>query len=165
MNFSRRDLLGAGGFAAFAAFAGSPSRSMIMDNSPAVKSPAAGRADYDIRIGTGLVELNPDTIVSTTLYNGTFPGPLLRLTEGKRVAVDIHNDTATPEQLHWHGQFLPPDVDGAAEEGTPFIPPRGMRRISFVPGPSGFRFFHTHLTAGSNLSLGLYNGEDGARLR
>lgn len=33
----------------------------------------------------GLVELAPDHIVSTTTYNGQFPGPLLRFTEGKRV--------------------------------------------------------------------------------
>jgi hypothetical protein len=32
--------------------------------------------DYTLRIGTGLVELAPDHIVSTTLYNGRFPGPL-----------------------------------------------------------------------------------------
>jgi hypothetical protein len=41
----------------------------------------------------------------------------------------------TPEQLHWHGQFVGTDVDGAAEEGTPYIPARGMRRIAFVPQP------------------------------
>ena len=60
---------------------------------------------------------------------------LVRLSEGKRVVVDIHNETDTPEQLHWHGQFVPTDVDGAAEEGTPYIPAHGMRRIAFVPKP------------------------------
>ena len=39
--------------------------------------------------------------------------------------------------------------------------PRRMRRIAFVPGPSGFRFFRTHLTARTDLSLGLYSGEVG----
>jgi FtsP/CotA-like multicopper oxidase with cupredoxin domain len=121
----------------------------------------SGPADFTIRIGTGIVELAPDTTVSTRLYNGQFPGPLLRLNEGRRVVVDIHNDTDTPEQLHWHGQFVPADVDGVAEEGTPFIPAHGMRRIAFTPGPTGFRFYHTHLSAGSDLSLGLYNGQAG----
>ena len=119
-------------------------------------SPA--KADYTLRIGHGLVELAPDRVVSTTLYNGQFPGPLLRLTEGRTVMVDVHNDSDTPEQLHWHGQTLPADVDGSAEEGTPYIPPRGMRRLSFTPGPSGFRFYHTHLVPGADLSLGQYNG-------
>ena len=43
----------------------------------------AGKADYTLRIANGLVELAPDHIVSTTLYNGQFPGPLLRFREGQ----------------------------------------------------------------------------------
>ena len=118
-------------------------------------------ADHTIRIGTGLIELAPDRILSTTTYNGQFPGPLLRLKEGRRVVVDIYNDTDTPEQLHWHGQFLPVDVDGAAEEGTPHIPAHGLRRIAFTPGPAGFRFYHTHVRAGRDLHAGQYSGQVG----
>jgi FtsP/CotA-like multicopper oxidase with cupredoxin domain len=58
------------------------------------------KADYTLRIGTGLVELAPDHVVSTTLYNGQFPGPLLRFKEGQQVIVDVHNDTNTPELVH-----------------------------------------------------------------
>jgi FtsP/CotA-like multicopper oxidase with cupredoxin domain len=123
--------------------------------------PSAGPADYTLRIGTGLVELAPDQIISTTTYNGQFPGPLVRLKEGRPVTVDIFNDTDTPEQLHWHGQFLPVDVDGSAEEGTPHIPAHGMRRINFTPGPAGFRFYHTHLMARDNLNMGQYSGQVG----
>lgn len=121
-------------------------------------SVADGKADHTLRIATGLVELAPDRIISTRLYNGQFPGPLLRLTEGRRIVVDIFNDTDTPELVHWHGQTVPSDVDGAAEEGTPTVPPHGMRRIAFVPKPSGFRFYHTHVAAGSDLNRGTYTG-------
>jgi FtsP/CotA-like multicopper oxidase with cupredoxin domain len=117
-------------------------------------SPDAEKADYTLRIANGLVELAPDHIVSTALYNNQFPGPLLRFREGQRVVVDIHNDTDTPELVHWHGQMIPSDVDGAVEEGTPFVPAHGMRRISFTPKPSGFRFYHTHVAAGRDLSRG-----------
>ena len=116
------------------------------------------QADYTLTIATKPIELAPHRIVSVTTYNGQFPGPLLRLKEGERVTVDVKNDTDTPEQLHWHGQAVPSEVDGAAEEGTPFIPPHGSRRISFVPRPSGFRFYHTHVRAGSDLSRGQYSG-------
>jgi len=75
--------------------------------------------------------------------------------------VDIYNDTDAPEQLHWHGQFLSPDVDGAAEEGTPFIPAHGKRRIAFTPRPAGFRFYHTHNRAGADLHAGQYSGQVG----
>jgi FtsP/CotA-like multicopper oxidase with cupredoxin domain len=118
-------------------------------------------ADYTMRIGTGLVEVGPQHIISTTTYNGQFPGPLLRFKEGQRTIVDIYNDTDRPEQFHWHGQFIPVDVDGSAEEGTPFIPPHGHRREIFVPKPSGLRFYHTHVIAGGDLSAGQYSGQVG----
>lgn len=118
-------------------------------------------ADYTLRIGTGLVEVAPGRIISTTTYNGGYPGPLLRLRQGKRAIVDIHNDTDTPEQLHWHGQSVPADIDGAAEERTPFIAPHGMRREVFMPGPAGLRFYHTHIRAGYDLNRGSYNGQSG----
>jgi FtsP/CotA-like multicopper oxidase with cupredoxin domain len=121
----------------------------------------AEKPEYTLRIGTGPVELAPDHIVSTTVYNGQFLGPLLRFKEGQHIIVDVHNDTDTPELVHWHGQMISSDVDGAAEEGTPFVPAHGMQRISFVPRPSGFRFYHTHVVAGADLNRGTYTGQAG----
>src|SRR6516162_8228960 len=118
-------------------------------------------ADYTIRIETTPIELAPKRIISTTTYNGQFPGPLLRFKEGQPVTVEIVNDTDVPEQLHWHGQFVSTDVDGAAEEGTPYVPAHGKRRISFTPKPSGLRFYHTHNRAGADLYAGQYSGQVG----
>lgn len=118
-------------------------------------------ADYTLNIKTTPIELASNRIVSATTYNGQFPGPLLRFREGRPVTIDIFNDTDSPEQLHWHGQMVPTDVDGAAEEGTPFIPAHGRRRITFTPRPAGFRFYHTHNRAGANLVAGQYGGQVG----
>jgi FtsP/CotA-like multicopper oxidase with cupredoxin domain len=118
-------------------------------------------ADYTLHIAASAIEIAPKRIVSAITYNGQFPGPLLRFREGRPVSVDIHNETDTPEQLHWHGQSVPADVDGAEEEGTPFIPARGMRRISFLPRPAGLRFYHTHLRAAADLYTGQYSGQVG----
>ncbi|HLK91907.1 MAG TPA: multicopper oxidase domain-containing protein [Polyangia bacterium] len=123
--------------------------------------PSGAHADHTIRIATGLVEVGPQRFLSTTTYNGGFPGPLLRLQEGRQVTVDIHNDTDTPEQLHWHGQQLPVSVDGAAEEGTPYIPAHGMRRVVYTPRPAGLRFYHTHVRAGGDLQRGQFSGQVG----
>ena len=153
MALDRRELLKLGLLSALARYAPG-----AQATAGAFAQSADAPTDYTIRIAAGLVDLGPDHIISTTLYNGQFPGPLLRFTEGKPVTVEIHNDTDTPEQLHWHGQSLPPDVDGAAEAGTPFIPAHGSRRISFTPGPAGFRFYHSHVRAGADLSKGQYGG-------
>ena len=116
------------------------------------------QSHYKLSIGVGVLDLGGDTAVSTRLYNGQFPGPMLHMREGAPVTIEIENTTAEPEQLHWHGQFLPTDVDGSAEEGTPFIPAHGRRRIVIQPKPAGFRWYHTHVMPGSDLSLGLYSG-------
>ena len=160
MTIDRRKFLHLG--AAGALTGAAPHRAFAQNSPPADDAaPPQGKPDHVIRIATGLVELASDHIVSTRLYNGQFPGPLLRLKEGQPVTVDIHNDTDTPEQLHWHGQTVPVDVDGAAEEGTPYIPAHGMRRINFTPGPFGLRFYHTHLTPGVDLDNGQYSGQVG----
>jgi FtsP/CotA-like multicopper oxidase with cupredoxin domain len=126
-----------------------------------VRGQAEAPADHTLRIKAAAIEIAPKRIVSAITYNGQFPGPLLRVKEGREITVDIYNDTDTPEQVHWHGQKVPVDVDGAAEEGTPFIPANGKRRITFTPGPAGFRFYHTHNRAGADLAAGQYGGEVG----
>lgn len=151
MTIDRRSLLKIAGLAPLVSTA--PRLAWAAGDTPDEK------ADFTLRIATGLVELAPNHIVSTTLYNDQFPGPLLRFTEGKRVVVDIQNDTDTPELVHWHGQMIPSDVDGASEEGTPFVPAHGKRRVAFVPNPAGFRFAHTHVVAGADLARGTYTGQ------
>ncbi len=157
MSTSRRHFLKLAG-AATAATLANPSEALNRPPSPIAAQQPSTPPDYTLRIATGPIELAPNRIISTTTYNGQFPGPLLRFKEGKPVTIDVHNDTDIPEQLHWHGQFVPADVDGAAEEGTPYIPPHGTRRIQFTPRPSGVRFYHTHVRAGADLAAGQYNG-------
>jgi FtsP/CotA-like multicopper oxidase with cupredoxin domain len=130
-------------------------------NQPSGAGGDSRAANYTLRIKTSPVEIAKNRIVSLTTYNGQFPGPLLRLKEGEQTIVDVFNETDVPEQLHWHGQMLPVDVDGAAEEGTPFIPARGKRRIVFTPRPAGLRFYHTHIRAGADLYAGQYGGQVG----
>jgi FtsP/CotA-like multicopper oxidase with cupredoxin domain len=155
ISSSRRDFLKVAGLLAGAA-AFSPGA--VTQNSAPFKE---DQPDYTLHIKTTPTEIAPNRIVSLTTYNGQFPGPLLRFKEGRQVTVDVFNDTDVPEQLHWHGQKVSADVDGASEEGTPFIPAHGKRRVSFVPQPAGLRFYHTHNRAGADLSAGQYGGQIG----
>ena len=79
----------------------------------------AGKADFTVRIGAVNLEIAPRRVFKTIGYNGSVPGPLLRMTEGQPVTIDVLNETSTPELVHWHGLFIPSEVDGSAEEGTP----------------------------------------------
>jgi FtsP/CotA-like multicopper oxidase with cupredoxin domain len=156
---NRRTFLKAAG--ASAGLALIPSPPLVFQQETHSAQMDSSKADYTLNIRNGLVEIGHNRFISTTTFNGQFPGPLLRLREGERVTVDIHNETEIPEQLHWHGLTIPVDVDGAAEEGTPPVLPFSTRRVFFIPQPSGLRFYHTHLRAGADLNRGQYTGEAG----
>ena len=80
MTIDRRSLLKYAGFIPL--LAALPREAFAADD--------AEKADYTLRIATpGSSSFRSDHIVSTTLYNGQFPGPLVRLKEGHRVVVDI----------------------------------------------------------------------------
>ena len=123
---------------------------------------ATGRAaDFTLRIAPMMVELAPQVVLSTIGYSNQVPGPLLRVREGQRVAVEVANDTDVPEYVHWHGLFVPSEVDGVEEEGTPPVPPHGRRRYEFVAKPAGSRWYHSHTEAMLDLHRGAYTGQFG----
>ncbi len=127
-----------------------------------LESKATGRAaDFALRIAPMTVELAPQVVISTIGYSNKVPGPLLRVREGQTVTVDVVNDTDVPEYVHWHGLFVPSDVDGVEEEGTPPVPPHGRRRYRFVAKPAGSRWYHSHTAAMMDLHRGAYTGQFG----
>jgi len=142
MDISRRQLLAAAGASLISARAGQPS-------------------DITLRIAETTLETGPKRFVKTLSYNGQCPGPLLRMTEGREITVEAVNETRLPEMIHWHGFHIPPEVDGAHEEGTPMIQGLSRRSYTFTPQPAGTRWYHTHAMAGHNLKIGLYSGQFG----
>ena len=131
-------------------------------SNPASNAPGpepSGPADVTLRIGPTLVDIAKDHTISTLGYNGTVPGPLVRFREGVPAVVDLFNDTDAPELVHWHGQIIPANVDGAAEEKSLEVPPHGHLRYRLTPQPSGARFVHTHAMPMSDLSRGTYTGQ------
>lgn len=119
------------------------------------------KADFTLRIQPVTVELAPKQDIKTTGYNGSSPGPLIRVPEGKTISIDVFNDTGTPEVVHWHGLHVPSEVDGSLEEGTPPVPAHGSRRYTLTATPSGTRWYHTHIMAGRNLNRATYTGQFG----
>ena len=128
-SIDRRALLKLAGLASLAAAVPREGWTVVTCQTPRLTTPfASARASSSSRRTTS--SRPPCTTIS-------FPVRCCASQKAKRVVVDVHNDTDTPELVHWHGQMVPSDVDGASEEGTPFVPAHGMRRIVFVPRPGG----------------------------
>ncbi|HVB85859.1 MAG TPA: multicopper oxidase domain-containing protein [Candidatus Dormibacteraeota bacterium] len=165
----RRDLIKLAGAAAVDTAAASllPARAQNAPPPGAVEipkpgsAPTVGKADITLHIAPVTVALTPSHIISTIGYNGTSPGPILRMREGVPVTVDIFNETDTPEYVHWHGLHIPPEADGVEEEGSPAVPPHGSRRFQFTPRPAGTRWYHSHTMAMDDLHRSTYTGQFG----
>jgi FtsP/CotA-like multicopper oxidase with cupredoxin domain len=112
---------------------------------PARAQSAGGKPDYALRITPVSLELAPGKVIKTFGYNGTAPGPVLRLPEGRQVSFEISNETDVDDIVHWHGLYVPSEVDGSMEEGTPTVPRGGSWRYTFTPKPAGTRWYHSHL--------------------
>jgi len=117
--------------------------------------------DIRLRIEECSVEIGKGINLKTVAYNGQVPGPTLRLTEGKPVAIEVANTTSSPDLVHWHGLAIDSLNDGAMEEGSSMIAPGQTLRYNFTPRPSGTRWYHTHAMAGADLTLGAYSGQFG----
>ena len=144
-HLNRRSFLMMAGTAAAAIGLGDASRPILQAQA------REASIDHTIRIGPISLELAPGKIVKTTGFNGTVPGPVLRLREGKPVAINVINDAGYPDLIHWHGLFLPSIQDGAMEEGSPIIAPGQSLLYTFSPKPSGTRWYHSHAMAGPDL--------------
>ena len=145
----------------FLALLGTPAYAELARRIGLQRAPDSPKADVTLRISPVEMEVAPRRIIKTTGYNGSAPGPVLRLREGQPVTVEVRNDTKIPEIVHWHGLFVPSEVDGSEEEGTPMVPPGGVRRYSFVPRPSGTRWYHSHVHAGRDMKRATYTGQFG----
>jgi FtsP/CotA-like multicopper oxidase with cupredoxin domain len=137
---------------------------MLAQQSTPAKSaakPSLSPADHTLTIKPCTIEISPGVNITTLAYNGQVPGPLLRLRQAVPVTIDVINQTANDDLVHWHGLTTDSLNDGAMEEGSPMIPAGGHQRYTLTPNPVGLRWYHTHATAGSNLSIGTYTGQFG----
>ena len=72
----------------------------------------------DLRIAPVAKRLG-DATVRMLAYNGSIPGPILKVQEGSEVIVDVENQGDTDATVHWHGLRLENRYDGTHETQRP----------------------------------------------
>jgi hypothetical protein len=88
-------------------------------------------------------------------FNGTVPGPTIRVIEGDKVRVVVTNHLPQGTAVHWHGMVLPNKMDGVPGVTQDPIPPGGSMTYEFVAMATGTHWYHSHFD-GDQVGKGLY---------
>jgi FtsP/CotA-like multicopper oxidase with cupredoxin domain len=89
-------------------------------------------------------------------YNGSVPGPLLRVRQGDRVRVTLVNHLPVSTTLHWHGIRVPAAEDGVAGITQDAVAPGATSTYSFVADEAGTFWYHSHQDTGNQVPAGLF---------
>ena len=84
------------------------------------------------------------------------PGPTLRVKQGDRVKVTLTNSHFHPHTIHWHGQFVPWESDGAPGVTQDSVESGGSYTYDFIAKRAGTLWYHCHVDTQFHLTQGLY---------
>jgi FtsP/CotA-like multicopper oxidase with cupredoxin domain len=106
-------------------------------------------------------EILNGTRVTAWTFNGTVPGPEIRVPYGQKVTIVVKNELPEPTAVHWHGIAVPNAMDGvpgvtqeAIEPGQSFT--YEFRALPTAPSSKGGTFmYHSHYDEDRQVGLGL----------
>jgi FtsP/CotA-like multicopper oxidase with cupredoxin domain len=112
-------------------------------------------ATYELRIAAVAKDLGDDR-VRMLAYNGSIPGPTLRVQQGSEIVVHVRNDGDTEATVHWHGLRLDNAYDGVPFETQPPIGIGGEFTYRLRFPDAGLYWYHPHIREDYGLDMGLY---------
>ncbi len=131
---------------------------------PAWAGRAATNAEHHLVAGRGRAPLvgasYPETAVWS--YNGTVPGPEVRLRQGEHVQITVENRLAEETTVHWHGLRVPNAMDGVPHLTQRPIAPGETFIYEFDVPDAGTYWYHPHQRSFEQVGRGLYD-RGGAR--
>ncbi|MCA9867557.1 MAG: multicopper oxidase domain-containing protein [Anaerolineales bacterium] len=99
--------------------------------------------------------VEPDFVINAMTYNGILPGPVIRVTEGDKVRVLVHNEMTQSTSVHWHGVIVPNNMDGVPYITQPPIKPGETFTYEFQTKNAGSHMYHSHHNAAEQVTRGL----------
>ena len=110
--------------------------------------------EYDLRIAAVVKELG-GTKVRMLAYNGSIPGPTLKVREGSEIVVHAENQGDLEATVHWHGLRLENRYDGTHQTQQPMAVGQSFTaKVSFPD--AGIYWYHPHIREDYGQEMGLY---------
>ena len=127
--------------------------------------PLAFEMDGDVKVfklTAGVVqwEYMAGKRVEAWCYNGVVPGPEIRVTEGDKVRVEVTNELPESHAIHWHGLYVPNNMDGVPYITQPPIKPGEtfIYEFQIKDGNAGSHMYHSHHNSAEQVTKGLLGG-------
>jgi len=114
-----------------------------------------GTLVFTLEMQTGTTEILSGISSDTAGFNQAYLGPVLKVTQGDTVQMDITNSLSDVSTVHWHGAHIPPAVDGGPQNT---IEAGGTLSPSFEINQGACTlWFHPHAlgTTAQQIALGL----------
>jgi FtsP/CotA-like multicopper oxidase with cupredoxin domain len=96
-----------------------------------------------------------DQVVRMLAYNGSIPGPTLKVPQGAEIEVRIENQGDLADTVHWHGLRLENRYDGTHETQQPMEPGESFTARLAFPDPGAY-WYHPHVREDYGQEMGLY---------
>ncbi len=132
------------------------SRFVAPSGQPQVSAPGGSVSDFTLTAARATLELEPGLTTAVWAYNGTVPGPELRVETGDLVRVRFENRLPAPTTIHWHGVPVPNGQDGVAGVTQDAIPAGGSATYAFVAPQPGTYWYHSRQDSANQVGRGLY---------
>jgi FtsP/CotA-like multicopper oxidase with cupredoxin domain len=100
-------------------------------------------------------EVSPGIVHEARGYNGVIPGPVLRGTEGETVRIIVKNNLPESTSVHWHGLYVPNNMDGVPFINQPPIKPGETFTYEFPLRNAGTHMYHSHHNSMDQVNRGL----------
>ena len=146
MSLSRRSLLKGLSAGALLGVAGCKAR-IDARTDPIILNAAPGEAPL-------LGEIEAGTPVWA--YNGSVPGPTLRVARGGEIAARLQNGLEQPTSIHWHGIRIDNAMDGVVGMTQEAVAAGAGFDYRFTCPDAGTYWYHSHNRSWEQVARGLY---------
>ena len=109
---------------------------------------------FDVEIAAVAKRIG-DATVRMLAYNGSIPGPTLKLPQDSTVTVHVTNRGDLEATVHWHGLRLENRFDGTHDTQAPIPVGETFTYEVSVPDPGAY-WYHPHIREDYGQEMGLY---------
>lgn len=105
---------------------------------------------------TAMLTLGPGLRIPAWTFNGSSPGPTLRVQQGDLVVVHVVNHLSFGISVHWHGIDVPNSQDGVSGLTQNAIQPGQTYTYRFFTNDPGTYWYHSHQFSQAETDGGLF---------